>query len=100
MAKTRITPLAENDLEGIWSFIATDNVGAADQTVATVLDTAERIADMPGMGARRDDIRRGLRTFPVGKYLIFYRLIDTGIEVMRVVHGQRNLPEIFKSGRP
>jgi toxin ParE1/3/4 len=47
------------------------------------------------MGRERNDIAPGLRSFPVGKYLIFYRLIDEGLEIVRVLHGARNIENLL-----
>ena len=57
------------------------------------------LAEFPGMGARRDELSRGLRSFPVGNYLLFYRPTKTGIEVIRIAHGARDLSRIFKRRR-
>jgi toxin ParE1/3/4 len=43
------------------------------------------------MGRARDDIASGVRHFPVGRYLIFYRVLDDGVEVVRYLHGMRRL---------
>jgi toxin ParE1/3/4 len=47
------------------------------------------------MGRKRDDLAKGLRSFPVGKYLIFYHLVKGDIEIARVLHGSRNIDEEF-----
>ena len=54
-----------------------------------------KLARMPGMGPARDEIKPGLRSFPLGNYLIFYRKIDDGIELARVIHGARKFEELF-----
>ena len=38
----------------------------------------------------------GLRSLPLGNYIIFYRPIDDGIEVVRILHGARDLPPLFE----
>ena len=43
----------------------------------------------------RDDLSPGLRSIPHGNYLIFYRLMNNGIEIVRVLHGSRDLPSQF-----
>ena len=43
------------------------------------------------MGTARDNLGRGVRSFPVGNYLVLYRIIPDGIEVARVLHGARDL---------
>jgi len=36
-----------------------------------------------------------LRSFPVGSYVIFYRPMENGVEIVRVLHGARDLPPLF-----
>ncbi|MBD2690580.1 type II toxin-antitoxin system RelE/ParE family toxin [Anabaena catenula] len=36
-----------------------------------------------------------LRSFPVKIYLIFYRPIDQGIEIVRILHGSQDIERIF-----
>lgn len=50
---------------------------------------------MPGMGATRFDVRHGLRLFPAGNYLILYREIDDGAEIVRVIHGARQWQDLL-----
>ncbi len=49
------------------------------------------------MGQSCDDFERSLRSFPVENYWIFYRPIDGGVEIVRVVSGYRDLEVIFSS---
>jgi toxin ParE1/3/4 len=58
-------------------------------------EKVELIASMPGVGADRSDLRPGVRSFPVGSYLIFYRVVEKGIQLLRVVYGARDLRKIF-----
>jgi toxin ParE1/3/4 len=46
------------------------------------------------MGRERPDLRAGLRSFTVGSYLIIYRPLADGIEVVRVLHGARDLAKL------
>ena len=63
--------------------------------------TFERLRDMPGIGASYDleyAALAGLRFFPISrfrKYLVFYRTTNDGIEVMRVLHGSRDIHSIL-----
>ncbi|MEH1965593.1 MAG: type II toxin-antitoxin system RelE/ParE family toxin [Nostoc sp.] len=45
------------------------------------------MADFPNMGQSFDTFVSGLRSFPVEDYLIFYRPIDGGVEMVRIVSG-------------
>ena len=47
------------------------------------------------MGRNRPDLAPELRSFPVDNYIIFYRPISEGIQVIRVLHGARDIPPLF-----
>ncbi|MEH2458044.1 MAG: type II toxin-antitoxin system RelE/ParE family toxin [Nostoc sp.] len=53
------------------------------------------MAKFPSMGSRRDELLPALRSLPVDDYLIFYRPIAEGIEVVRVVSGYCDLETLF-----
>lgn len=95
MTGYHLSRLASSDLDGIWTFIARDNPTAARATIARILAACEKLCEFPEMGAIRDDLAAGLRSFPIGRYLILYRPRVGGIQVARVVHGARNLNELF-----
>ena len=52
------------------------------------------LAQNPKLGGTRLDIAMELRYFPVDSYLILYRHIDEGIDIVRVVHGARLLSNL------
>ena len=95
MARVRITPLAELDLEEIWFFIAQDDPVAADRLLDLLENKCNLLADNPQMGPARADIAKDLRYHPVGNYLLLYCVISGGIELVRVVHGARDLANLF-----
>ena len=80
MRQLRLTDEARADLTEIWLYVAQDNEDAANDLTDRIAKTFEQLLTVPGMGRERNDIAPGLRSFPVGKYLIFYRLIDGGQE--------------------
>jgi toxin ParE1/3/4 len=53
------------------------------------------LAQFPNMGISRDELHPGLRSLPVGKYLIFYTLISDGIAIVRVLHGMMDIEAFF-----
>ena len=53
------------------------------------------IADSPMIGRTREELAPGLRSFPVGNHVIFYRSVKNGIEVIRVLHGARDIEFLF-----
>ena len=95
MGKVRRTPLAEQDLEDIWFFIAQDDPAAADRLLDTLDAKIALLAANPLMGLARPDIAPELRYHPVGNHLLLYRIIRGGIEIVRVVHGARNLLDLL-----
>ncbi len=92
--KLRISRPAKNDLDEIWLFIAHDNLDAADRFVDYLMDRFPLLASSPRMGRKRDELAAGLRSFPVKSYVILYRLQGDGVEIVRVVHGSRDLQRI------
>jgi len=98
MADLQFTPEAEADLDNIWLYIAKESqsIERADLTLDRFSTAFSRLARNPYMGRKRDDIRPGYRSFPVGSYIVFYRLIGADeILVLRVVHGRRDFEQIF-----
>ncbi|MEN8258827.1 MAG: type II toxin-antitoxin system RelE/ParE family toxin [Thermodesulfobacteriota bacterium] len=93
MSSILITPAAENDLINIWLYIAEDNEGAANRLYEAAQSTFELIISSPKMGTlyRAKRVRlQGLRFFPIQRfqnYMVYYKEITDGIEIIRVLHG-------------
>ena len=95
MGKYIRRPQAKEDLLEIWAYIAADNPAAADNLLRRIDKKSRTLADYPYMGRERSDIDPGLYSFPVGNYLIFYEHTDNGIEIVRVLHGARDVYSQF-----
>jgi toxin ParE1/3/4 len=91
LSRLLIRPLAEQDLEEIWFYIAQDSADTADAWIDQLVETAEKLADTPGMGRGRDELLPGMRSFSVGRYILFYQAIEDGIDLVRVLSGYRDL---------
>ncbi len=89
------TAQAEADLIDIWLYISHDNPSAADRLLDDIEEACSLLAKHPQLGAARPEIAEACRSFPVGHYLILYRMIPDGIEVVRVSHGTRRLDALF-----
>ena len=89
--KVRRTALAENDLIDIWLYIAVENPGAADRLLDRIELRTQLLATQPFSGVARDDLGSDLREVVIGNYIVFYRLEEDGIVVLRVLHGKRDL---------
>jgi toxin ParE1/3/4 len=97
MARYRLARRAATDLNAIWRFIAQENPAAADQFLDRLYHAFVSLAHAPHIGAQRFHLAPELRLFPVREYLIFYRPIDDGVEIVRVLHGKRNITQEFFS---
>lgn len=97
MARVRRTVPAKRDYVQIWVHIAENNIEAADHVVAEFDEKLRLLARFPGVGRMRDDLAPALRSYPVGNYLLFYRAIKGGIELVRVLHGARDLRRLFRT---
>lgn len=95
MAHVTRSARAEEDLVQIWLYVARDNPTAADKLLDTVDAACHRLAQNPRMGPARPDLAPDLRYFIVGRYLVLYRALRDGIDVVRVVHGARYLPNLI-----
>ena len=85
-----VSPLAESDLEEIWLFLASEaGHDTADRTIDSIVRAFSMLVAHPHAGRARPDIHDEIRSFPVGKFVVYYRAIHT-IEVARILHGSRD----------
>lgn len=84
-----LQPQAEADLREIGDYIAQDNRAAAKQLIESIHEKCELLTHFPDMGQPRHDVSEELRHFPVGRYLILYRITERSLEVVRVLHSTR-----------
>jgi toxin ParE1/3/4 len=95
MKQFRVSDVARSDLDEIWLYIAQDNLDAADKFILAIVSRFPKLAAMPLIGRQREELLPRLRSFPVSRYVIFYRPIENGIEIVRVLHGARDFPPLF-----
>ncbi len=89
------TPRARADLLEIWLYVANNNRLAADRLLARFEEILDTLAQHPLIGRSREELAPDLRSFPVGNNTIYYRPLDNGIEVIRVLRSSRDLGFIF-----
>ena len=90
-------PRAYDDLGEIWDYIASDNIEQADAFVDRIDATFHTLANQPLMGRARNELSVGLRSFPIGRYVIFYEPLPDGVAVVRVLHSARDIDTQFES---
>jgi toxin ParE1/3/4 len=91
MPRIRHTLEVTDDLTGIWRYIAHDNVEAADRQLGRLDEVFQLLALHSGLGERRQTTSYGqLRCFGCGNYLVYYRSIEDGVEIVRVLHAAQD----------
>jgi len=95
MARVTVRPQAELDIQEIWEFIAGDSLSAADKWVDDLDGRMELWAAQPMMGRARDELAPGIRSLSFGRYVIFFVALSDGIDVVRVMHGARDIDHTF-----
>ncbi len=91
MRRLTRTAQAELDLIDIWSFISDDNPNAADNLLRELDAKSQLLCENSELGVTRDDIANGFRCLIYRNYLILYRIKPDAVEVVRYLHGARNL---------
>ena len=94
----RLTRDAEADLDEVWSYIAQESRAPdiARHLVESIAERFDLLSVHPRMGRTRSDLRRGLRSHPVGNYIIFYRIVGVDVVILRVLHGRRDIGALLR----
>jgi toxin ParE1/3/4 len=95
MARIVHAPAAEGDLLEIWVGLAANNVSAAERLANDLRAATQLLATQPLIGKSRREFGAGIRSFPVRDYVLVYRPIVDGVELVRVVHGARDLERVL-----
>ena len=95
MARIVHSPAAEDDLLEIWVGLAANNVSAAERLMDDLDVATQILATQPLIGKARREFGPGIRSIPVSAYVIVYRPIMGGVELVRVVHGARDLERLL-----
>lgn len=73
MTNVNLSVEAEVDLLEITSFISAGDEAVARRFVYRLVELFDMLAELPEMGRKRDDLRRGLRSVNFNRYLVFYK---------------------------
>ncbi len=94
----RLAPQAEADLEDLafYVFLESGSLEVADLLIESITQRFDLLAAHPHAGRPRDNLRPGIRSFPVRGHLVFYRIDDSDVVIVRVVSGGRDLDELFR----
>jgi toxin ParE1/3/4 len=95
MARIIQAPAAKADAVEIWAYIAQDNPDAADRLLDRFDKLFRLLASQPLVGKSVQEFAPHLRFVPIGNYLIFYRPTQERIEIVRILHGARDITAEF-----
>jgi len=97
MKKFRLSPDARQDIRDIWAYIARDSIDAAARVREEIRDVCRRLAEHPQIGHQREDLttRKDVLFWPVYSYLVVYRPGIRPLEVLRVLHGRRDVKRVL-----
>jgi toxin ParE1/3/4 len=90
-------PQADADLDDIWYYTAKESgsIEIADRLIDSLTERFWLLARHPHVGRLRDDLRPGMRSFPVGRYIILYRVEDEDVLILNVVAADRDLNRLL-----
>jgi toxin ParE1/3/4 len=93
----RLAPQAKADLEEIayYVFLQNGSLEIADRLIESISARFGLLGAYPRAGRRRDDLRPGMRAFPVGEYIVLYRAEGDDVLIQRVVRGSRDLETLL-----
>jgi toxin ParE1/3/4 len=102
MAAVTWTPAAEEDLERVFEYIAREkeSLRAAATVIREIVAKADHYSANPMVAALRPEFGPAIRSFYVHRYVIIYRPVDQGVEIIRVIHGSRDVFRVFRRQEP
>jgi toxin ParE1/3/4 len=95
----RVAPEAEAELDNIWYYVAkkSGSIEIADRLIDSITERFYLLAGHPHIGRHRDeDLRPGLRSFPVGEYVIIYRVEENDVLILQVFRGSRDIEALLR----
>lgn len=95
MTRYVVSPQARADIKEICRYIARDSRQAAGRVNKLFCDKFKFLARHPFVGQTRPELAADLRSFSAENYVIFFRPIIDGVQVVRVLHGSRDIDAIF-----
>lgn len=94
----RLLPVAQAQLDGIWLYVATESgsVEIAKREIEKIEDGFWLLVGNPRAGRQRDhDLGANVRSFPVGEYVIIYRIEANAPLILCVARGSRDLKNLL-----
>jgi toxin ParE1/3/4 len=99
--RLRLTEQAKQDLREIWRGLAEfSGLQRADDRLQAIRQKFRLLEQFPKSGRSREELMLGIRSTVVYEFVIFYRVIDPWVEVVRVIHGRRDIETVLQEDEP
>jgi toxin ParE1/3/4 len=95
MSRCILSPTATQDLDAISDYFCDRNVSAGEKLFEQFVGKCENLTKFPALGRSYEYIRPNMRGIPLDGYIIFYQVVEDGIEILRVVNGRQDLEALF-----
>ena len=89
-----LSEIADEDLEDIFDYTMNE-FEQAEKYLTEIEDVFQSLLKNPELRKTRNEIKIGLYSFPKDHHLIFYRILNNHIRIVRVLHGSRDIPRYF-----
>ena len=98
MNRAIISLAAQEELLSIWEYVLKQSGSGevADRLIDRIFSKSELYSSQPLLGEARPDLAENVRCFVVGSYVVYYRPHDSGLEILQVVHGARDIRTVFR----
>jgi toxin ParE1/3/4 len=91
----QLTLAAEEDLFEIETYLSAQREHAAETVLDDIEATCRLLGEHPGVGRHRDELGPGVMSFPVGSYVVFDADPGGAVVILRILHGHRDIPNVF-----
>ena len=100
MKRFRVSHGAERDLEEVFLYWANRaSLDVADRVIDAIVERFWILGQYPDAGRPCPEVAPGVKSFPAGKYLIYYRKISRGVEIAHVFHAARRQPAAWQQSK-
>jgi toxin ParE1/3/4 len=90
------TQQAETDLAEILDYLDQRSPTAAERLATAIDERCVLLGQFPELGRVREELAAGLRSLSVERYVLFYRVTANAVEILRILHGSRDIDSIMK----